>query len=79
MNDLINRVYLERLISMSEGLNSPLILTQYVARWLGLVLGFQTMYDTYMIVLYDIKNRFVNPIMGVGLNYPILLTLNVFS
>ena len=70
MNDLINRVYLERLISMSVGLNSPLMLTQYVARWLGLVLGFQTMYDTYMIVLYVIKNRFVNPIMGVGLKLP---------
>ena len=38
-------------LSMCLGLNNPLILTQYVDRWVGPVMKFLTMYDTCMSVL----------------------------
>ena len=37
-------------LSMWVGLNSPLILTQNVVRWIGLVLRFITIYNTCMLI-----------------------------
>ena len=38
-------------LSLCVGLNNPLILTQYVDSWVGLVMKYLTMYDTCMSVL----------------------------
>ena len=38
-------------LSLSVGLNSPLILTQNVVRWIGIVLRFITIYNIYICML----------------------------
>ena len=39
-------------LSMSVGLNSPLMLTQDVVRWVSLDLRIKTIYNTCMLVQY---------------------------
>ena len=48
--DLMFLVIILLTLSMSVRLNSPMILTQYVVRWEGLVLRFLTIYNTCMLV-----------------------------
>ena len=48
--DLILLVISLLTLPMSVGCNIPLILTQYVVRWVGLVPRFLTMYNTCMFV-----------------------------
>ena len=56
---------------MCVGLNNPLILTLCVDRWVGLVLRFLTMCDTYMSVLDMLLEIVLLTLsMGVGLKLP---------
>ena len=64
-------------LSMSVGLNSPLILSQYVVKWVGLVLRFfNNIWHLYVnLMLLEIDLLTLS--MGVRLKLPLLLTKNV--
>ena len=57
---------------MSAGLNIPLILSQYVVRWVGLVLKFLTIYNTCIVYvsLMLLEKDLLTLSMGMGLNLP---------
>ena len=57
---------------MSVGCNIPLILTQYVVRWVGLVLRFITIYNTCMFCLI-LEINLLTLSMGLGLKLPPLI------
>ena len=55
-------------LSVSVGLNSPLISTQYVVRWVGLVLRFLTIYNTVCLLL--LEKKLLTLFMGMGFKLP---------